>query len=301
MANNGREFFRQARVVQALPLRCGPKALLLNLLIFADARGEAWPSHGTLAAAVGADRRAVQNWQRELQERGLLIVDSGGGRSSSNRYRVNLGSIENGEPRSQFEHINSEQRSQFENINCEPDSINCEPYSPPCEPRAHNPPNNNLEHPKRERARTQFRKPSVEELTAFAVEHGLRFDAAAFFDHFEANGWRVGGRSAMKDWRAAVRNWVRREPQFSGGPRGSAGGPAGSPEAAAAWDRFRQGLRKFGGVGMAKIREGFEESTWPRVWDAVKAAGGVQAIEQRPEQVRAVFVGAYDRFWEREG
>jgi hypothetical protein len=136
MANNGREFFRQARAVQALPLRCGPKPLLLNLLIFADARGEAWPSHGTLAAAVGADRRAVQNWQRELQERGLLIVDSGGGRSSSNRYRVNLESIENGEPRSQFEHINSEQRSQFEHINCEPYSPPCEPYSPPCEPRA---------------------------------------------------------------------------------------------------------------------------------------------------------------------
>ncbi len=289
-----RDFFNQARAVQALPLRCGPKALLLNLLLFADAKNESWPSHSTLAAAVGANRRAVQNWQRELQERGLLIVDSGGGRSSSNRYRVNLESIENGEPRSQFEQINSESGSQFENENCERHSINSEPHSPPCEPRSHNYLKNSLEQ-KRESARTQFQKPSVQQLEAFAREHGLRFDAAAFFDHFEANGWKVGGKAPMKDWKAAVRNWVRREPQFSGGPRGSAGGPAGSLEAAAAWDRFRQGLKRFGGVQMGKVREGFEESTWPRVWDAVKAAGGVQAIEQRPEQVRPAFVAAFDR------
>jgi hypothetical protein len=46
---------------------------------------------------------------------------------------------------------------------------------------------------------------------------------------------------------------------------------------------------------MGKVREGFEESTWPRVWDAVRAAGGVQAIEQRPEQVRPAFLAAFDR------
>jgi hypothetical protein len=294
MANNGREFFKQARAVQALPLRCGPKSLLLNLLIFADSRGEAWPSHSTLAAAVGVDRKSILNWQWELQERGLLIVDSGGGRSSSNRYRVNLQSLENSESGSQFAEINSESGSQFKNENCERGSINCEPRSINCEPRSHNPPMNSLEHPK-ESARTQFQKPSVQQLEAFAREHGLRFDAAAFHDHFEANGWKVGGKALMKDWRAAVRNWVRREPQFSGGPRGSAGGPAASPEALAAWDRVRAGLRMFGAVQPAKIREGFRETEWPPVWGAVKAAGGWDAISNR-EQSRGAFLAAFDAF-----
>jgi hypothetical protein len=41
-------------------------------------------------------------------------------------------------------------------------------------------------------------------------------EAEAFFDHFTANGWKVG-RTAMKDWRAAARNWVRRSASGSRG------------------------------------------------------------------------------------
>jgi hypothetical protein len=35
-------------------------------------------------------------------------------------------------------------------------------------------------------------------------------EAEKFFDHFTSNGWRVGGRTAMKDWKAALRNWTRK-------------------------------------------------------------------------------------------
>jgi hypothetical protein len=34
-------------------------------------------------------------------------------------------------------------------------------------------------------------------------------EAEKFYDHFTSNGWRVGGRTAMKDWKAALRNWKR--------------------------------------------------------------------------------------------
>ena len=36
-----------------------------------------------------------------------------------------------------------------------------------------------------------------------------------FYDHFTANGWMVGGKSKMKDWKAAARNWSRRATDFS--------------------------------------------------------------------------------------
>ncbi|MDJ0364830.1 hypothetical protein QMK33_06670 [Hymenobacter sp. H14-R3] len=39
-------------------------------------------------------------------------------------------------------------------------------------------------------------------------------EAAAFFDHFESNGWRVGGKTPMVNWQAAFRGWLRRRPQF---------------------------------------------------------------------------------------
>ena len=35
-----------------------------------------------------------------------------------------------------------------------------------------------------------------------------------FFDHFEAVGWR-SGRARLKDWRAAARNWGRRQHDFT--------------------------------------------------------------------------------------
>ena len=60
-------------------------------------------------------------------------------------------------------------------------------------------------------ARKRFVPPSVDEVAAYAREQGLTMDAAAFVDYFASNGWKVGGKAAMKDWRPAVRNWARRD------------------------------------------------------------------------------------------
>ena len=39
-------------------------------------------------------------------------------------------------------------------------------------------------------------------------------DAQAFLDHYEANGWVQGKGKPIKNWKAAIRNWNRREPEF---------------------------------------------------------------------------------------
>lgn len=67
--------------------------------------------------------------------------------------------------------------------------------------------------------RKRFVKPSREEWDEYAKEYGLN-DPGAPWDHFESNGWKVGGRAPMKDWRAALRNWKRNEDKFATrGPR----------------------------------------------------------------------------------
>lgn len=59
--------------------------------------------------------------------------------------------------------------------------------------------------------RATFVAPSVGEVVAYCREKNLTaVDAGAFVDHFESNGWKVGGKTKMKDWQAAVRNWDRR-------------------------------------------------------------------------------------------
>jgi hypothetical protein len=39
--------------------------------------------------------------------------------------------------------------------------------------------------------------------------------AESFFDYFESNGWKVGGKAPMKNWKASARNWIRNSKKWS--------------------------------------------------------------------------------------
>lgn len=65
----------------------------------------------------------------------------------------------------------------------------------------------------------RFAPPTRDEVSAYALEYADEkrldpggFDAERFVDYYTANGWKVG-RNAMRDWRATVRDWVRRDCQ----------------------------------------------------------------------------------------
>lgn len=64
--------------------------------------------------------------------------------------------------------------------------------------------------------RPRFKKPTLEEVAAFCKEAGLLMDPEAYYDHFESNGWKVGGKAPMRDWQAACRQWARRAPSMAG-------------------------------------------------------------------------------------
>lgn len=68
---------------------------------------------------------------------------------------------------------------------------------------------------------TRFKKPTLEEITAYCTERKNSVDPQAFFDFYESKGWRVGNQP-MKDWKACVRTWERRE-QASGSGKPAAG------------------------------------------------------------------------------
>lgn len=56
----------------------------------------------------------------------------------------------------------------------------------------------------------RFVKPTADEVRAYCAERGNRVDAQAFVDFYEAKGWKVGN-APMKDWKAAVRTWEKRD------------------------------------------------------------------------------------------
>lgn len=56
----------------------------------------------------------------------------------------------------------------------------------------------------------RFTPPSREEVQKYINEQGYSVDAERFIDYYTANGWRVG-KNPMKDWKATVRNWNRKD------------------------------------------------------------------------------------------
>ena len=60
--------------------------------------------------------------------------------------------------------------------------------------------------------RHRFSPPSVDDVRAYCTENGFRVDPDRFVDFYTSNGWRVG-KNPMKDWKAGVRSWERKEKQ----------------------------------------------------------------------------------------
>lgn len=57
---------------------------------------------------------------------------------------------------------------------------------------------------------TKFKKPSLDEVAAYCRERKNNVDPERFVNFYESNGWKVG-KNPMKDWKAAVRTWERRD------------------------------------------------------------------------------------------
>lgn len=63
--------------------------------------------------------------------------------------------------------------------------------------------------------------PTLEEVAAYMRAYcdkkGVRFsetEAEKCYDQYQANGWKQSNGNRITDWKAAVRNWVRRIPEF---------------------------------------------------------------------------------------
>ncbi|WP_278034952.1 transcriptional regulator [Flavobacterium nitratireducens] len=57
--------------------------------------------------------------------------------------------------------------------------------------------------------------PEMSNVIAFFKEKNVtQIDAEKFYNHFQSNGWLVGGKSKMKDWKAAARNWILNSEKF---------------------------------------------------------------------------------------
>lgn len=114
-----------------------------------------------------------------------------------------------------------------------------------------------------------FKRPTVEELRAYAVEIAWpKFEAEGFLDHYEAVGWVVGrNRTPMKDWKAAVRLWRRNQREWAG-----ESGPERDP---AVLEYARQGRTM---LAAALVDHAELQRFWGKVRDAIGRDGAARAL-----------------------
>lgn len=64
---------------------------------------------------------------------------------------------------------------------------------------------------RREKRTSRFSPPTPDEITRYAASVNLRIDVSAFYDYYSMRNWHLTNGDEMTDWKAAVRNWVRRD------------------------------------------------------------------------------------------
>lgn len=75
---------------------------------------------------------------------------------------------------------------------------------------------------KKKKVEIEKTKPTLEETQIYFLEKNFpEIEAQRFFNYFESNGWLVGGRTKMKDWKAAARNWMLNAKKFGNKPNSS--------------------------------------------------------------------------------
>lgn len=192
----------------------------LLLLALADCHneqnGKCYPSTGTLARMVGTDRRSVTRTITALLKSGLLVRHkmmkrNGMGWSytldlttEGNKTRVPLPRVPMSPQEGASGHSYTGQGVPLTGIQREYNG-NIDAGGIPAVPIHH-----------------RFVKPTEDEVRTYCAEQGYAdVDPAQFVDYYEAKGWTVG-RSPMRDWKSAVRNWHRRNQS------GGSSAPAGS-------------------------------------------------------------------------
>lgn len=165
------------------PLR---KLVLIKLADNANDQGECWPSHQHVADQCEISKTSVRNHIKKLEEMGLLRIEHRDGPkgNTSNLYHLTLqGMPANG-------------------IGIAGDGIGgiagddtrtSHSFEPVREPAK------------------RFAPPTEDQVFEYMQERDFahRKEAETFINFYESKGWLVG-KSKMKDWKAAVRNWISR-------------------------------------------------------------------------------------------
>ncbi|WP_299051722.1 transcriptional regulator [uncultured Polaribacter sp.] len=69
---------------------------------------------------------------------------------------------------------------------------------------------------KKFRQKNKSKVPVLEEVIKYFQEQNFpKIEANKFYNYFSSNGWLVGGKTPMKNWKAAAKNWILNSEKYS--------------------------------------------------------------------------------------
>lgn len=184
-----------------------------------------WPSIRTLAKRMGCSVNTIRTATATLTDAGLIAVEKRlheDGSSASNFYRL-LAIPDGGIGVSETDIGGAESDTPPYQELIHPPSKNCTTPLPKTDTEQDSSNKTHLTRPieggedaRKRAASAPFVKPALDELRAEFTVRGYPDEAEAFYDHYEANGWRVGRApgTPMKSWQASVGNWLRNKQTF---------------------------------------------------------------------------------------
>ena len=165
-------------------------------------RGSLATSMANLAEQTGMDERTVRRWLNKFEEDGQIT------RKATNRFTIinitNYRAFQDIQEDRVSERLSEQMPEQVSNQM--PERVSEQVSN-----------NRTKKQSNKETKKQVFIRPSLDDVREYIDQNYLPVDPERFFDYYEANGWKISGKSQMKDWKAAVRNWSHREKEKPAG------------------------------------------------------------------------------------
>ena len=219
------------------------KAVLLCLANFCTDEGLSWPAMQTIQDSTELSRRSIRRVLEELIEGGWIVAENRlypGGQQTNDIYRLRFGDAAQSDTAPKVGSVPKSGTAPTSDKNVTP---NAPPEAEKIPPPSYKDQIKSLSVKKRgesvsrdplpnvgsvptsdknvtlptEHIPPKARPATIADVQQYMAERGVTDaeEAQKWWDHYSANGWRIGGKTAMKDWQASVRNWLRSATRFT--------------------------------------------------------------------------------------